>query len=55
MGIKLSDQKCAICGKSDSPILDVPHGGVNLPGSDKKCTLVSYNANAFESYSLKVI
>lgn len=53
MGIKPSDQKCAICGKSDSPILDVPHGGVNLPGSDKKCTLVSYNANAFESYSLK--
>ena len=53
MGIKPSGQKCAICGKSDSPILDVPHGGVNLPGSDKKCTLVSYNANAFESYCLK--
>ena len=53
MGIKLSDQKCAICGKSDSPILDVPHDGVNLPGSDKKCTLVSYNTNAFESYNLK--
>lgn len=47
-----SERQCAICGKSDFPIVDVPHGGIMLPGSDKKCTLVSYNEKAFESYNL---
>ena len=44
---------CSVCGKTDYPILDEPHGGVNLPGSDKSCSLVSYNEKAFESYNLK--
>lgn len=44
---------CSICGKTDYPILDEPHGGVKLPGSDKSCSLVSYNEKAFESYNLK--
>lgn len=52
MNLKPTGQICAICGKSIFPILDVPHGGINLPGSDKKCTLVSYNEKAFESYNL---
>ncbi|MDY4550473.1 MAG: type I-C CRISPR-associated protein Cas8c/Csd1 [Parabacteroides sp.] len=44
---------CSVCGKTDYPIVDKPHGGVSLPGSDKSCSLVSYNENAFESYNLK--
>jgi len=44
---------CSVCGKKDYPIVETPHGGVNLPGSDKSCSLVSYNNNAFESYNLK--
>ena len=52
MSLKSTGQICAICGKNIFPILDVPHGGINLPGSDKKCTLVSYNEKAFESYNL---
>lgn len=43
---------CSVCGKNDYPIVDTPHGGVNLPGSDKKCSLVSYNEKAFESFNL---
>lgn len=50
--LKSTGQNCAICGKNVFPILDVPHGGINLPGYDKKCTLVSYNEKAFESYNL---
>ena len=52
MSLKSTGQICAIWGKNIFPILDVPHGGINLPGSDKKCTLVSYNEKAFESYNL---
>lgn len=44
---------CSVCGGTVFPVVDIPHGGVNLPGSDKKCSLVSYNARAFESYNLK--
>ena len=44
---------CSVCGKTVYPIVDKPHGGVSLPGSDKSCSLVSYNTNAFESYNLK--
>lgn len=44
---------CSVCGKNDYPIVDIPHGGVNMPGSDKKCSLVSYNEKAFESFNLK--
>ena len=44
---------CSVCGKTVYPIVDMPHGGVSLPGSDKSCSLVSYNENAFESYNLK--
>lgn len=48
-----SKKCCAVCGKKDYPIVDIPHGGIKLPGSDKKCSLVSYNASAFESFNLK--
>lgn len=51
--VKPGGIRCAICGKNDSPIIQEPHGGINLPGSDKKCTLVSYNSGAFCSYNLK--
>lgn len=44
---------CSVCGGTIYPVVDIPHGGVNLPGSDKRCSLVSYNAPAFESYNLK--
>ena len=45
---------CSICGTSNSPVLDEPHGLVKLPkGQTAGCALVSYNENAFESYGLK--
>lgn len=45
---------CSICGRSDSPVLDEPHGLVKMPkGQTAGCALVSYNENAFESYGLK--
>lgn len=52
---KLSNGKiCSVCGKSDSPVLDEPHGLVKMPkGQTAGCALVSYNENAFESYGLK--
>lgn len=54
---KTNDSKdndvCSVCGKTDYPVLDKPHGGVNLPGSDKSCSLVSYNKSAFLSYNLE--
>lgn len=51
---KLSNGKiCSICGKSDSPVLDEPHGLVKMPkGQSAGSALVSYNAKAFESYGL---
>ncbi len=52
---KLSNGRiCSVCGKSDSPVLDEPHGLVKMPkGQTAGCALVSFNENAFESYGLK--
>lgn len=45
---------CSICGLSDSPVLDEPHGMVKMPkGQTAGSALVSYNESAFESYGLK--
>lgn len=45
---------CSICGKTDSPVLDEPHGLVKIPkGQAAGCALISYNEPAFESYNLK--
>jgi CRISPR-associated protein Csd1 len=45
---------CSICGTSNSPVLDEPHGLVKMPkGQTAGCALISYNENAFESYGLK--
>lgn len=52
---KLSNGRiCSICGTSNSPVLDEPHGLVKLPkGQTAGSALISYNENAFESYGLK--
>lgn len=54
---QLKDQKkiCSVCGKSDFPVLDQPHGLIKrVPdGQTAGCALVSYNEKAFESYELK--
>jgi CRISPR-associated protein Csd1 len=46
---------CSICGKTDFPVLDQPHGLIKrVPdGQSAGCALVSYNEKAFESYELK--
>lgn len=45
---------CSICGTSNNPVLDEPHGLVKMPkGQSAGCALISYNENAFESYGLK--
>jgi CRISPR-associated protein Csd1 len=46
---------CSVCGKSDFPVEDIPHGMIKkVPdGQSSGCALVSYNENAFESYELK--
>lgn len=48
-------KKCSICGKSDYPVEDIPHGMIKrVPdGQSSGCALVSYNENAYESYGLK--
>ncbi len=48
-------KQCSVCGKSDYPVADIPHGMVKkVPeGQTSGCALVSYNENAFESYDLK--
>lgn len=48
-------KKCAICGHTEFPVEDEPHGMIkNVPaGKSSGCALVSYNATAFESYELK--
>ncbi len=48
-------KKCAICGQTEFPVEDEPHGMIkNVPaGKSSGCALVSYNATAFESYELK--
>lgn len=48
-----SNKRCAICGRNTHPITEKPHGGVSLPGSDKKCSLVSFNKDSFVSYNLE--
>lgn len=50
-----NQKKCAICGKNDYPVEDIPHGMIKkVPdGQSSGCALVSYNENAFESYDLK--
>ena len=54
---QLAGQKkyCSVCGKSDFPVLDKPHGLIKrIPdGQSAGCALVSYNEKAFESYNLK--
>ncbi len=46
---------CSICGKSDYPVEDIPHGMIKkVPeGQTSGCALVSYNDDAYESYQLK--
>ena len=48
-------KKCSVCGRSDYPVEDIPHGMIKrVPdGQSSGCALVSYNENAFESYGLK--
>lgn len=50
-----SQKNCSICGKTDYPVEDIPHGMIKkVPdGQSSGCALVSYNENAFESYDLK--
>jgi len=50
-----NQKKCSICGKTDYPVEDIPHGMIKkVPeGQSSGCALVSYNKNAFESYGLK--
>ncbi|MBZ0157746.1 MAG: type I-C CRISPR-associated protein Cas8c/Csd1 [Alphaproteobacteria bacterium] len=50
-----SQKNCSVCGKSDYPAEDIPHGMIKrVPdGQSSGCALVSYNENAFESYDLK--
>lgn len=45
---------CSVCGQSDYPVIDKPHGYIkSVPdGQEGKNVLVSYNEKAFESYSL---
>lgn len=46
---------CSICGTSNFPVEDLPHGMIKrVPdGQTSGCALVSYNDDAYESYSLK--
>lgn len=48
-------KRCSVCGKDRYPVADIPHGMIKrVPdGQQSGCALVSYNENAFESYSLK--
>ncbi len=50
-----SQKTCSVCGKTDYPVDDIPHGMIKrVPdGQSSGCALVSYNENAFESYDLK--
>lgn len=46
---------CALCGSTQYPVLDCPHGMIKrVPnGQTAGCALISYNENAFESYNQK--
>ncbi len=50
-----TDKTCSVCGRADYPVEDIPHGMIkNVPyGQSSGSALVSYNEDAFESYSLK--
>lgn len=50
-----SQKNCSVCGKTDYPVEDIPHGMIKkVPnGQSSGCALVSYNENAFESYDLQ--
>ncbi|MCK9294928.1 MAG: type I-C CRISPR-associated protein Cas8c/Csd1 [Desulfobulbaceae bacterium] len=50
-----SAKNCSVCGKSEYPVEDIPHGMIKkVPdGQSSGCALVSYNENAFESYGLE--
>ncbi len=52
--IKGDKKVCSICGKSEFPVIDKPHGYIkSVPdGQEGKNVLVSYNEKAFESYGL---
>lgn len=49
-------KQCSVCGRSDYPVIDVPHGMVKqVPGGRTGgCALISYNGdhNPFESYDM---
>ncbi len=49
-----SEKICSICGTSEYPITNSPHGAIkSVPnGQSSGCALVSYNERAFESYYL---
>jgi CRISPR-associated protein Csd1 len=53
--LEISVKYCSVCGKSNYPVEDIPHGMIKkIPdGQSSGCALVSYNENAFESYELK--
>ena len=53
--LEKSQRSCSVCGKTDYPVEDIPHGMIKrVPdGQSSGCALVSYNENAFESYDLK--
>ncbi|MFH2138676.1 MAG: type I-C CRISPR-associated protein Cas8c/Csd1 [Candidatus Omnitrophota bacterium] len=50
-----SNIKCSICGKTNYPVCDTPHGMIKrVPdGQSSGSALVSYNEDAFESYNLE--
>jgi CRISPR-associated protein Csd1 len=50
-----SQKHCSVCGKTDYPVEDIPHGMIKkVPdGQSSGCALISYNENAFESYELE--
>lgn len=51
---QLNGRICSVCGSSNVPVLDEPHGLVKIPkGQTAGSALVSYNESAFESYGLK--
>lgn len=51
---KKEKKKCSICGRSDHPVVDEPHGMIKkVQGGRVECALISYNEPAFESYELE--
>lgn len=54
--LAVSSKKCSVCGKTDYPVEDFPHGMVKqVPGGRSGgCALISFNGdnNPFESYGM---